>query len=449
MTTTGEFKHTPFIPFDPTVRAYGTFLGYAQPAEFTSWQDEVLSWKNTAYIHAGLNPTQTLRVSGPDALRLLSEHCVNSFQKFSIGAAKHAIMCNDDGLIEAHGVLLREGEDSFLTYWLAPWLPIVAASGQYDVKIEDITGETFLFQIAGPRSLEILEAATGESLRDIRFLRSRPSNIAGLGDGGAVNVLRVGMAGSLAYELHGPISEAELVYKAILKAGEAFGLRRLGAWRYFMNHTENGFPQGGLHFLFPCWLDGRFAADPDAPGGKWNLTGSASDNIALSFRNPIDVGWGHVVKFDHEFQGRAALEDAAANPRKKIVTLVWDPEDVLDIYRSYFQPDDHYQFIEFVRDRPLPVSAEFFDSLHQDYVLQNGKVVGVSSSRIYSYYYRKMISLCSIDVEESEIGTQVTVVHGEPGSRQKEIRATVERFPFYNENRNEKVDVLALGDATR
>jgi glycine cleavage system aminomethyltransferase T len=354
-------------------------------------------------------------------------------------------MCNDDGLIEAHGVLLRESEDSFLTYWLAPWLPIVAASGGYDVRIEDITGQTFLFQIAGPRSLEIVEAATGESLRDIRFLRSRESTIADLGDRGRVNVLRVGMAGSLAYELHGPIDQAEAVYNAVLKAGEAFGLRRLGAWRYPMNHTENGFPQGGLHFLFPCWTSGRFAADPDAVGGKWHLTGSASDDMSYSFRNPFDVGWGHVVKFDHEFQGRAALEREVANPRRKIVTLVWNPEDVLDIYRSYFEQGAPFAYMDFTRETKLPLAPEFLDSLHQDYVQKDGGIVGISSSRVYSYYYREMISLCSIDVAHADIGNEVVIVHGEPGSRQKKIRARVERFPFYNENRNEQVDVHTIG----
>lgn len=79
-----------------------------------------------------------------------------------------------------------------------------------------------------------------------------------------------------------------------------------------------------------------------------------------------------------------------------------------------------------------------------DLVLKNGKTVGISSGRTYSYYYRQMLSLCSIDVAEGELGNKVIVMWGDPGTRQKEIRATVERFPFYNEGRNEKVDVNAI-----
>lgn len=52
-----------------------------------------------------------------------------------------------------------------------------------------------------------------------------------------------------------------------------------------------------------------------------------------------------------------------------------------------------------------------------------------------------MISLCSIDVEYGEFGTEVIVLGGNPGTRQKEIRATVSRFPFLSEERNQVVDV--------
>lgn len=41
-------------------------------------------------------------------------------------------------------------------------------SGCYDAAAdEDPSGDVFLFQVAGPRSLDLTEAATGETLRDI------------------------------------------------------------------------------------------------------------------------------------------------------------------------------------------------------------------------------------------------------------------------------------------
>ena len=85
-----------------------------------------------------------------------------------------------------------------------------------------------------------------------------------------------------------------------------------------------------------------------------------------------------------------------------------------------------------------------FDHEVNEIDLEGGKVVGVSSGRQYSYYFRKMLSLCSIDVGHGEIGEQVTVLWGEPGTRQKEIRAKVARFPYLEEQRNEDVDVNTI-----
>jgi len=162
--------------------------------------------------------------------------------------------------------------------------------------------------------------------------------------------------------------------------------------------------------------------------------------VRLRYRNPIELGWAHTVKFDHEFVGRSALELEAASPKRQMVTLVWNPEDVLDVYASQFRAGEHYLPME-------PSHSSQYKGRHQmwaDQVLKDGNVVGVSSGRMYSYFYRQMLSLCSLDVEVAVQGTEVTVLWGDPGTRQKTIRATVSRFPYLNENRNERVDVSAI-----
>jgi vanillate/3-O-methylgallate O-demethylase len=77
-----------------------------------------------------------------------------------------------------------------------------------------------------------------------------------------------------------------------------------------------------------------------------------------------------------------------------------------------------------------------------DKVLKNGKLIGVTTSRGYSYYFRQMISLCTIDIEQSELGTEVTVIWGNPDEPQKEIRAKVAPAPYKEDKR--KVDVSKL-----
>jgi len=48
------------------------------------------------------------------------------------------------------------------------------------------------------------------------------------------------------------------------------------------------------------------------------------------------------------------------------------------------------------------------------------------------------------DVEYSTLGTDVVVLWGDPGTRQKEIRAKVARFPYLDQDRNENLDVSAI-----
>ena len=80
--------------------------------------------------------------------------------------------------------------------------------------------------------------------------------------------------------------------------------------------------------------------------------------------------------------------------------------------------------------------------MYADKVISNGKLVGVATSRGYSYYFREMISLCTIDLSHSGIGTEVVVVWGEPGEPQKEIRAKVAPAPYKKDNR--RLDLATL-----
>jgi hypothetical protein len=82
-------------------------------------------------------------------------------------------------------------------------------------------------------------------------------------------------------------------------------------------------------------------------------------------------------------------------------------------------------------------------TLYADRLLKDGRLIGISSGRAYTYYYREMLSLCSIDVASGDIGTEVVVLWGDPGTQQKEIR-TVSRFPYLDLEMNENIDVSKI-----
>lgn len=435
----------PYLAHDAGVASYNTALGVPTPLEFDGVRAEERSWKTTAYLHAGLNPADPFRLSGPDALRLLEESCVNDFSVFRVGGAKHAVMCAESGNVIADGVVMRIGEEEFDCFFLNPVLRYLVETGGYDVALEDLSHELFLFQLGGPRSLEVLERATATDLHSLRFLRHTPTSIDTSEGRVEVRAFRFGVAGTLAYEVHGPLASAPAVYDALVAAGQDLGLVRLGLRAYGMNHTQNGYVQAFIHFL-PAWTDdpGLMAfLDGDAEQFLTQLPGSAGPDASKRFGTPFDFGWGELVTFNHDFTGRAALEQAAIEQAvrgRRPVTLAWNRDDVVAVVASQFDdhPADHLDLYA------EPIWTASNSVVVSDDVLCGDDIVGISSGRIFSPSERRMLSLAILDSTHATLGTQLEVLWGAPGTPQQRIRATVALFPHLALTRNPDVSTAPI-----
>lgn len=436
MNAPSPFTAVSAVPYYPQYGLFSLTGGFVRQWEYEGWKPESLSWKRSCYIHAGLSGMGQIRYRGRDAEAFLAQTFVNGFAKFRTGTAKHAIACDERGLIAGHGVIQRLAEDDFKLYVSGPWAPY--AFSRFDGDVEQSVSDDFLFQIAGPTSLAALEDATGESLRDVAFLRYRQTRVAGHD----VQIMRLGMAGTLAYELHGPLEHAAEIYDAIVRAGEPHGIERLGWQTFQVNHVEGGFPQQFWTFS-PAFYDDAgfqaFMADMPYRLPYPAMAGSIDPaNFRARCRTPVEVGWERSIRLDHDFTGRDAVARELAEPKRTVVTLEWNAEDVVDIYASLFREGEEYKYLE------IPVSpANRAICGHADHVLKRGAPVGVSSGTVYSYHFRKVISHCTIDLAEAQIGNELILLWGDHGGRMKEVRATVARFPYLDEGRNRSVDLSA------
>lgn len=405
-------------------RGFATLRAWA----FAGWRRESLSWRTGCYIHAGLSGSGPISIKGPDARRYLQGLVVNSLERFPVGTMKHAVMCSEDGLIAAHGIVERKAEDHFESFAGGPPGAFMTPDVPFDVRIERLNH--YLFQIAGPSALQVLEKATGESLRDLGFLRFRDTSIAGV----RTEVARLGMTGGLAYELHGPFEEGPAIYQAVVEAGQAFGIERLGWGTYLVNHVEGGFPQSTWTFV---------TAGPAARRleimREYEISGSVDPtDTRARMRTPVEVGWHGMARFDHDFVGREALAAEVANPRRTTVTLRWNADDVLDTYASLLRPGSPFKPVD------LPYAPQRWPMAHADHVWRDGRPIGYSSGTIYSAGFREFLSLGCLDLEAARAGTEVVVRWGDPGGPIKDIRAVVARFPYLAEGRNSGLDVAAL-----
>lgn len=434
--------------FEGAALLYQMMPGVMLPYEYEGVSREISAYQTSAWIGTALMISPVFDVFGPDVTKFFNSICTNDFTNLGMNGIRHAVICNEKGQILTDGVALKVAEDRIRTYWLNPPLAYLAETSGMDIQVEDMTGREYFIQIDGEKSLEILEDAFGADLHDIKFARHRIQEV----DGMNVRVLRLGMSGNLAYEIHGDMADFAAIYAKVWESGQKFGAQKLGLHAYnLFNHTEAGFPNINLHYPLPWFesdegLANYLRQNPMSAfyNIKRELKGSVGDDLQSRFMTPYDVGWDFLVKFNHDFTGRAALEKLAEKRTRTCVTLEWNADDVAAVYATRLRPGDEpceditVQGSSFDNARP---AGEGF-TYRADKVFAGDKQVGISSGRIVSYTYNSMISLGFIDPAFAEEGNELEVLWGTPGTRQMRVRATVARFPYNGDyTRNEDKDV--------
>ncbi|HYR92218.1 MAG TPA: aminomethyl transferase family protein [Terriglobia bacterium] len=418
---------------------------YAFPVvrhEFTNWRDEQRAWRETCALLDLSHHMTDLYVEGPDALKLFSDLGVNTFNNFKLNQAKQFIACNPDGYVIGDAILFPLDKNKFNLVGRPPahnWVQYNLETGGYDAKAEKDERsfvnqgkrKVFRYQVQGPNAAKVMQKVTGKPVPDIRFFYMDTFKIAGRD----IRALRHGMVGQAGWEIFGPWEYGDEIRDTIVNAGQEYGIRQVGARTYPTTCLESGWIPSPLPAVYVGeemkgyrqWLSATGYEAMASLGGSFY-----SDNITDYYLTPYDLGYGPFVKFDHDFVGRKGVEKMEKNQRRKKVTLVWNGEDVARVFGSLFQPGDIAKYID------LPLAN--YSTLPYDKVLKGGKTVGISTYTGYTYNERAMVSLAMMDIEHSELGSEVTVVWGEEGRGstkptverhvQAEIRATIGPVPI-------------------
>jgi vanillate/3-O-methylgallate O-demethylase len=420
--------------------------------EFTNWRDEQLAWRRTSVLFDQSHHLADLNIKGPDALKLIRDTAVNSVEYFPVDAAKQYVAVTEEGNLVGDNILFRNEEDEFQAVGIPPtinWLQYHAETGGYDVEIwrdnpsYARTGDpvVYRYEVQGPGAIEVIRDVLGEEPPNVKFFHGARFTIAGK----TVRALRHGMAAEPGFEFVGPWADRDAVVGAILEAGSRHGLVQVGGRAYLTNSLESGW----LPRPLPAFYDGASSAgfrswlDADEIDATVSLGGSFySPQVEDYFFSPYDVGYGRIVKFDHDFIGRAALEQQVADGRSeqnRKVTLVWNGDDVEKAFGSMFRPGVGAKFI----NQPIAHYATY----HYDQVeSESGAYLGRSLHTGYSANERSMLSVAVVDASVAEPGTQVTLVWGEPTPSSKpaveehvqvRIRATVQPAPLVAKARGE------------
>lgn len=386
--------------------------------EFSNWVDEQIAWcQSVIYQNMSHHMTDVV-FEGPDVIRLLSDLGINSFAGFGPMQAKQFVACNPDGYMIGDAVLFceRENEVSIVGKpGAANWVRYHVETGDYDVRVVQVDPPSpvltqrrrFRYQVQGPKADELLAELNGGPLPDIPFFGMGRFKIGPH----EVVALNHRMSGEPGFEFWGPSEQGGAVEALILEAGQKVGLTPIGGRTYPVTAAVSGWVGSVLPAIYTGEAMRGYRAWLPADGfeARHSIGGSlASGRVDDFYRTPYDISYGFMVKFDHDFIGRTALEALAAetNPAKRMkkVRLVWDAEDVVDIYASALRPGDKYKKIE------MPVGG--YAVAPSDRVQIDGKDVGVSFYPAYAEAERAFISLACIPQELATEGQNLSLIWG-------------------------------------
>ena len=417
------------------------FYQFPVPEEHTNWRDEQRAWAESAVLFDQSYHMTDVIVSGPDRVRFLAELAINDFTQFAPMRAMQLVVCADDGNIVGDAIAFHLPDDRIQIVGKpspANFILYAAGKGNHDVSIEtDVRvveagwdRKNYRFQIQGPNAFDILAKVNSGPLPDTRFFGMCEFRI----DGYRVLGLRHGMADAPGMEFWGPYEEKEAVLSALLKAGEAFDLKRGGGRVYSTAGPQSGWVGAVLPAVYTG--EGEMAAfrrwlPADSYEGNLSIGGSyLSDDIEDYYLDPWDVGYHRLIHWDHEFQGRAALlEKRDAGVHRKKVWLRWNSDDVEKVTGSMLRPGDKYKYLE--------MPAAHYSTCPRDQVFADGRAIGLSVYAAYTMAVGGWFSIGIIDASAVEYGKEVSLIWGEPnGGTQKptvephvqtEIRATIQK----------------------
>jgi aminomethyltransferase len=265
------------------------FAGFEMPVSYTGIIEEHRAVRSAAGLF-DLSHMGEFELQGPHALELVERALTNSAARLAEGQAQYTLLC-----LESGGVI-----DDLIVYRLGPqhyMLCVNAANIEVDrerlmelkrdhTDFRDVSTETALVAIQGPKAIAIAQTVAEAPLDTIRKFRTAAGTIAGV----RCLIARTGYTGEDGFELFAAASDAPRLFEALLDAGREQG-------------------------LLPCGLGARDTLRMEA---GLPLYGHELDRETT----PLEAGLGNFVKLGREFAGaRALAAEQVSGLRKHLVGL--------------------------------------------------------------------------------------------------------------------------------
>ena len=252
------------------------FAGYNMPVRYSSDIEEHMTVRKGVGVFDVSHMGEFL-VQGPEALDLIQRVTSNDATKLIDGQAQYSCLPNETG-----GIV-----DDLLVYKFrdAEYMLVVNASNiekdwnwiskfnTKDAILKNISDDTCLFAVQGPKAVAALQKLTAVNLGSIKYYHFTKGDFAGVKD---IILSNTGYTGAGGFEIYADKQHAETIWNAIFAAGKEFDIKPIGLGARDTLRLEMGF----------C------------------LYGNDIDDTT----SPLEGGLGWITKFSKPFTNSAALK---------------------------------------------------------------------------------------------------------------------------------------------
>ncbi|WP_038361892.1 sarcosine oxidase subunit alpha family protein [Bosea sp. UNC402CLCol] len=241
-----------FVEAGPWLRAQY----YPRPGE-NDWQATVDREVKAVRASVGLCDVSTLGkidIQGADAAEFLERVYINGWKALPVGKARYGLMLREDGFVMDDGTTSRLGEHHFLMTTTTANAGKVMQHLEFchqvlwpelDVRMVSVSEQWAQASIAGPKARETLRGVVDHehdiSNEAFPYLAARAVTVGG---GIPARLFRISFSGELAYELAVPAAYGDAMMRALMQAGQPFGITPYGTEALGVMRIEKGHVAG-------------------------------------------------------------------------------------------------------------------------------------------------------------------------------------------------------------
>jgi aminomethyltransferase len=236
-------KNTPFLNKHLALGAkMAPFAGYNMPISYTGVNDEHDTVRNDVGVF-DVSHMGEFKITGEKALDLIQRISSNDASVLFPGKIQYSTIPNDKGGIVDDFLVYKVSDTEYYLVVNASniekdWNWISSHNKEFGCKMENLSDDTALLAIQGPKAIAALQSLTDVDLSALTYYTFTKGKFAGFDD---IIISATGYTGAGGFEIYMPNSVAEKIWDAIFEAGKPHGIKAIGLAARDTLRLEMGF----------------------------------------------------------------------------------------------------------------------------------------------------------------------------------------------------------------